>query len=139
MSALPTQLRSLPVPRTYRTRILVTDDDQDMREILAHALLHEGYDVVTAENGHEALKMIRQHQPALVLTDALMPGMDGRDLCQRIKTESPFTRVVLITALYTSARHKSEAFKNFRVDGFLSKPFDLELLLKTVTDLAGEA
>ncbi|HVT04532.1 MAG TPA: response regulator [Thermoanaerobaculia bacterium] len=135
MSAVPTQLRAQADTRPRRARILVVDDDYDMLDILSHALLHEGYDVLTAGNGRLALEMIRQHRPDLVLTDALMPWMDGRELCRRIKDESPATQVVLMTSLYKSARHKSEAFRNFGVDGFLPKPLDLEVLLNTIGGL----
>ena len=138
MSALSTHPRVQSVTQPYRTRILVVDDDEDMREILSLTLFHEGYNVFTAVNGPAALEMIRHYAPDLVLTDALMPGMDGRELCRRIKDQSPATRVVLMTALYKSARNKSEAFRIFGVDGFLPKPLDLEVLLSTVNGLIGQ-
>jgi len=122
-----------------RAMVLVADDDEAMREILSHVLRQEGYEVLTAANGRSALDIARRTRPAVVITDALMPLLDGRELCRRIKEEAPGTRVVLMTSLYRTARQRNEAFDVFRVDGFLPRPLDLSSLLCIVNSLLEEA
>jgi CheY-like chemotaxis protein len=94
-----------------------------------------GYGVVVAEDGATGLEMARRHRPELVLTDALLPKMDGREMCRLIKEDPSCggTKVVVMTALYTSLRYEREAYKAFKVDGYVAKPLaidDLDALLK---------
>jgi signal transduction histidine kinase len=77
--------------------ILLVDDEEGIRRVLAFSLADLGYAVRTAANAEEALALFRQSPPAVVLTDIKMPGMDGLELLRVIKAESPDTEVVLIT------------------------------------------
>jgi CheY-like chemotaxis protein len=93
-----------------------------------------GYSVVLATNGEEGLELARRYQPDLVLTDALMPKLDGREMSRRLKEdpETASVKVVVMTALYTSAKYKTEGTRVFRVDDYLAKPLavdDLRALL----------
>ncbi|QBX38091.1 response regulator [Brevundimonas sp. S30B] len=80
--------------------ILIADDDPLLRALLVHRLSADGYDVVTAEDGGEALAAIAEHQPDLIVLDALMPVMDGFELLRRLKTgrltDAP---IIMLTAL----------------------------------------
>jgi len=66
--------------------ILVVDDEEDIRDVLDISLSDIGYEVFTAENGEEALNIVGKEMPSIVLTDIKMPGMDGIELLQKIKT-----------------------------------------------------
>lgn len=81
-------------------RILIADDDPLLRALLVHRLSADGYDVQAVEDGGQALAAIRDHQPDLIVLDALMPVMDGFELLRRIKTgnisDAP---VIMLTAL----------------------------------------
>lgn len=81
-------------------RILIADDDPLLRALLVHRLSADGYQVVTAENGSQALEAIAAHQPDLIVLDALMPVMDGFEVLRRLKagglSEAP---VIMLTAL----------------------------------------
>ncbi len=77
--------------------ILLVDDEEGIRKVLGISLIDAGYEVLTAENGEEALKIFRKIKPPIVLTDIKMPGMDGIELLQKIKQESPDTEVIMIT------------------------------------------
>ena len=114
-------------------RILVVDDAKHIREILYQMLSHMGFEVATAGDGYEGLKMFRQGSYGLVLTDLKMPGMDGWYLASRIKDESPYTRVVLITGEEEEAVMKR--LKASDVDSALFKPFKLEELTAAVERL----
>ncbi len=78
-------------------KILLVDDEEGIRKVLGISLADSGYLVFTAENGDEALRIFRQEQPAIVLSDIKMPGMDGIELLKKIKRENPDTEVILIT------------------------------------------
>jgi len=79
------------------TKILVVDDEEGIRKVLGLSLADSGYQVFTAENGEQALKVFRKTQPAIILTDIKMPGMDGIALLQKIKQENSDTEVIMIT------------------------------------------
>jgi CheY-like chemotaxis protein len=99
-----------------RPLILVVDDEPAIRRLAARLLLRIGYGVATAKDGTEGLARARELHPDLVLTDALMPKGDGRDMGRLIKADPTLagTRVVVMTAVYTSLKYS--------LDGFLTKP-----------------
>lgn len=78
-------------------KLLLADDEEGIRRVLGISLEDSGYDVVTAENGEEALALFRRLRPHIVMTDIKMPGMDGIELLQKIKQEDPDTEVIMIT------------------------------------------
>ena len=120
-----------PAPdKVVRPLVLVVDDEKDIQQMTAIAIADLGYGVVLARDGKEGLELARRYRPDLILTDAFMPKLDGREMCRQIK-ENPLLAsipVVVMTAVYTSARYRSEAFKEFRADDYLSKPLDFPQL-----------
>ena len=93
-----------------------------------------GYRLVVGHDGAEGLELARKHRPDLILTDALMPGLDGRELCRRVKADPDLagTKVVVMTGLYTSIKYEMEAHKAFGVDAYLPKPVDIAQLRKVL-------
>jgi CheY-like chemotaxis protein len=81
-----------------------------------------GYTAVVATDGEQLLERARNVRPDLVITDALMPRRDGREAAKIIKQEMPATRVVVITSIYKDPRYKYEAYRDFAVDEYLTKP-----------------
>ena len=77
--------------------ILLVDDEEGIRRVLGIALSDIGYQVLTAENGAEALRVFKESRPQIVLSDIKMPEMDGIELLRRIKKMSPDTEVIMIT------------------------------------------
>jgi CheY-like chemotaxis protein len=124
------------LPQRETKRVLVVDDDEEIRLIAMYALHQMSYDCVTADSPAMALAMLAKEQPAVVLTDALMPGGDGRELCRTIKERYPGVKVVVMTSLYTSARYASEASRVFHSDDYLAKPIDFERLQSVLSRLA---
>jgi len=109
-----------------RPLVLVVDDEKDILRIAIRTIEALGYGVVHAANGEEGLVLARKYRPDMVLTDALMPRLDGRKMCRLIREDPDLaeTPVVVMTALYTSVRYKTEGFNDFRVSDYLTKPLD---------------
>ncbi len=115
--------------------ILIVDDEQSMRDFLAIMLRKEGYDIMTAEDGKEALKAVEQDIYDLVITDIKMPGIDGLEVLRHVKRLSPTTFVMVITA-YSSTEDAVLAMKEGALD-YITKPFEIEkikLVIKNALD-----
>ncbi|MGE5173412.1 MAG: sigma-54-dependent transcriptional regulator [Betaproteobacteria bacterium] len=108
------------------SKILVVDDEQSMRDFLAIMFTKEGHDVVTAENGTNALKAVQAEIFDLVLSDVKMPGVDGISVLKTVKEISPETVVVMITA-FATAETAVEAMKLGASD-YIIKPFKVDEL-----------
>lgn len=117
--------------------ILVVDDNRDNAEILSVFLQSRGYRVVCAEDGKTALARLEEVNPALVLLDVMMPGMDGWQVCRTIKRHPEFgsTKVVMVTA----KGEFEDKYEGMRAgaDDYVVKPIDLaELAEKVERNLA---
>jgi twitching motility two-component system response regulator PilG len=113
-------------------RILVVDDSATIRRSAESMLTTAGYDVVTAENGFEALSKVAQHNPDLIFVDIMMPRLDGYQTCAIIKNNSQYrsTPVIMLTSkdgLFDQARGRVVGS-----DLYLTKPFTKEELLAAV-------
>ena len=113
------------------TKVLIADDEAGIR-LMVVRMLGEDYTVLEAADGEEAVELARLHKPSLVLMDILMPGKDGYSACHEIKTD-PETKsipVVMVSAI----GHKLNARLSAEVgaDGYITKPFSVEGLLKAI-------
>jgi CheY-like chemotaxis protein len=119
-------------PETRKPTVLVADDEQAILDFLSKALSRFGYDVLKAKNGSEALSLIRELKPRLVLLDILMPGMDGVDICKvmRADVELAAIPVVFLSALEPARLH-AVADEAGATD-YLPKPTTLTDLLNLV-------
>jgi CheY-like chemotaxis protein len=117
--------------------ILLVDDEPSIRETVSFILEMEGYRVVTAENGDEALEQIRRLQPPVVLLDAMMPRRDGFDVCRTVKSDPTLaaTKIVMLTAL--GQKTDQERAMVAGADFYVTKPFDEEDLLALLARLTG--
>ena len=117
------------------TRVLVVDDEPKILALLERVLRKDGHRVATAENGHGALAAIDRESPDVILTDVTMPGMDGFELCQRLKMNVA-TRLIPVV-LVTGLADRDNRIKGFDVgaDEFLTKPVDPHELRARVRSL----
>ncbi|MEL6784905.1 MAG: response regulator [Pseudomonadota bacterium] len=121
----PNQTRTPPV-----NKILLAEDDNDMRRFLEKALLNAGYEVTSYDNGASAYERLREEPYTLLLTDIVMPEMDGIELARRATEIDPDLKVMFITGFAAVALNpESEAPKEAKV---LSKPFHLRDLVNEV-------
>ncbi|MFP2925862.1 response regulator [Pyxidicoccus sp. 3LG] len=109
--------------------VLVVDDEQGILEALADLLREEGYRVVTASHGREALERMAELRPDLVLTDWMMPVLDGPALIARIRAEPAFQDVALLGMSAVDVLALRRLYPDL---SFLQKPFDIATLLRQV-------
>ncbi len=118
-------------------KILVVDDDTDLRENIEEILVGDGFDVRVAGNGEEALDLISGTFFDLVLLDLIMPKMGGMEVLSLIKRQYPKTKIIMITA-YSTVDNAVEAMRN-GADDYITKPFKVSELSMTVKKSLAEA
>jgi two-component system, OmpR family, alkaline phosphatase synthesis response regulator PhoP len=115
--------------------ILLVDDEQDILEFLSYNLKKEGYRVFTAGNGEEAIKMIQQVNPSLVLLDVMMPKMDGIETCQVIRKDLNIAQPIIAFLTSRSEDYSQIAGFEAGADDYITKPIRPRLLISKVESL----
>jgi DNA-binding NtrC family response regulator len=115
-----------------KPKILIIDDEAIVRISCKKCLLPEGYDVDSAENGIEGLRLVESNAYDLILTDLKMPDMDGIEFLAKIKETHPNARVIMITG-YSTTEHAEQAMRSGAYN-YIEKPFTPETLVKAVKD-----
>jgi CheY-like chemotaxis protein len=122
-----------------RPVILLIDDDRTVHAIVSRVLEGRAGTLLHAYDGETGLQIAREVQPELVITDALLPKVDGRELTRTLKSD-PATangKVIIITALYKGTRYRTEAMINYLADEFMEKPVSAEKLRTTIDQMIG--
>src|ERR1051326_9196486 len=120
----------------HGARILVVDDEQQIRRSLEVNLEAKGYAVVTAEHGDSALQALSVRSPDVIILDLIMPGMDGIELTSRIRKQSAVP-IILLSAI-TDERKKIKALE-VGADDYVTKPFSMHELLARIKALLRRA
>ena len=120
---------------TQRKRIMVVDDEEDVRLFLQDFLNERDLDVDASESGTQALEKLEKQSFDIILLDVMMPGIDGLECLQRIKTKWPKTQVIMITALKDEAR--IEKARKLGALNYIVKPFSLSYLETELMKLIG--
>ncbi len=115
---------------TSNERILVVDDEENVRRVLRQMLESAGYEVIVAANGNQALDLVAEQNPALVLLDLRMPGKSGMEVLKEMKADYPDVAVIVVTAV-DEVNIAIEAIRNGAYD-YLHKPFDANALIISV-------
>lgn len=115
-----------------KKKILIVDDEDSVRYSFRKLFRDPGFEILEADNGLEALSMIKKYKPDLVLMDIEMPGLSGLEAIQRVKASNPELPVVIITAFGTSER--VIAAMKYGAFEYLEKPFDVERLKAVITE-----
>ena len=118
-------------------KILVVDDEQPVRESLRRSLRFNGYDVLTASDGLEAVEAVRSENPELLILDVMMPNMDGLEVCRTLRSEGWDRPILVLTA--RDGVSDRVAGLDAGADDYLPKPFALEELLARVRSLVRRA
>lgn len=111
--------------------VLVVDDEAEIVELIAMVLEEGDYAVLSAYDGEQALELVREHHPQLVLSDVMMPRLDGRELCRRIRSDPETSGTVIILM---SAIHRLDP-GGCSADELIRKPFDIMSVSDTIDRL----
>ncbi len=111
-------------------RLLLVDDEENLRSMLDAALRHSGFDVVPVATGRAALDAVKTERPALIVLDVMLPDLDGFEVCRRLRTEGDRTPVLFLTA--RDATEDAVRGLTLGGDDYLVKPFSLEELVARI-------
>jgi CheY-like chemotaxis protein len=115
-------------------RVLLVEDDDDNRELMAEVLEASGYEVLSASTGQEGLKTLSEHSVDVVVTDIGMPGMGGLEMARAAKAIAPKIPVVVVTGW--AERDDITSARGREIDAVLIKPVDPDALTQAVSDVA---
>ncbi len=113
-------------------KILVVDDEEDIRDLLQYNLESAGYEVLVSKTGEEALTAIRATKPKCVLLDLMLPGMDGLDVCRKVRLESTIRETPII--MLTAKGEEEDIVKGLEIgaDDYVTKPFSVKEILARI-------
>lgn len=117
------------------SRILIVDDEEDIRELLKYNLTKEGYEVETAENGEIALQKMSIFRPDLVMLDVMMPGMDGVEVCEAIRQSEQFSKTLICFLTARGEDYSQIAGLEAGADDYVSKPIKPKVLITRIKAL----
>jgi DNA-binding response OmpR family regulator len=117
-------------------RVLVVEDEQDHRELLKLIFSVHGYEVDTASSANEAVGIIDNRHPDVMVLDVMLPDVDGWTFCEQVKHEedSPYLPILMLSA----SAYMQVKFEGSCADDMLTKPFDEKVLLSKIRHLLGE-
>jgi DNA-binding response OmpR family regulator len=121
-------------------KIVLVDDDRVTLRFLEHFLVGNLFSVQTAQDGETALDLVKREKPSILISDLVLPKIDGVELCKRIKQDPDLkrTKVILMSAVYRESALRSVA-RDCGADGFVGKPIRSTEMLEKIYQLSGEA
>ena len=122
-----------------RPIVLIVEDERPILLAATKAIRAAGCSVVHAMSGDQGLELTRKYVPDLVITDALIPKLDGREMCRMIKLDPRLAKVkvAIITTLAAGLRERASALRDYKCDEFIPKPLTLEQLHSLLRQFAG--
>jgi DNA-binding response OmpR family regulator len=119
-------------------RLVIADDSATILALVVLAVKKDGYEPATATNGSDALAVIREHRPELVILDALMPGMSGYEVCRALRddVDVPRPHVMMLTA--GGREQDKKLAEEVGIDEFVTKPFSPSTLRARVREILGD-
>jgi len=115
---------------TGKRKVLVVDDDPDLVELIVSVLEDDGrFEIRVANNGFEAGMMVKEYRPDLIVLDVMLPDINGREVCVRVRNDGTLENVRIICISGTVERDKIRELKEAGADDFLQKPFETSVLI----------
>ena len=118
-------------------RILIADDEFNIRNILDFSLHAEGLDVIEAENGEQALELATRELPDLIILDVMMPGLSGVETCRRLKADTRTADIPVILLTARSGKDDRQEGMDAGAAGYITKPFSPHKVVDAVQNLIG--
>ncbi len=116
-------------------RVLIVDDEESIRKIIAFQLKKAGYETIIGKNGREGVEMARLHQPDLILCDLMMPELDGHQVVEQLKADFVTSQIPIIILTAKFAKADRIAGLSAGVNDYLTKPFEMNELLVRITNV----
>ncbi|MCK4555273.1 MAG: response regulator [Candidatus Aenigmarchaeota archaeon] len=118
--------------------IMIVDDEESLRELVCAILEPEGFNLVTASDGNECLNKLKTVKPDLILLDMMMPGMSGRETCEKIRA-NPKTKNIKVAFLTVAKLSEGgkETLEKMNISDYITKPFDNSDLVNRVKKIVG--
>jgi two-component system alkaline phosphatase synthesis response regulator PhoP len=116
-------------------KILVIDDEEDIRELLKYNLLKEGYEVETAENGQVGIQRLKLFNPDLIILDVMMPGMDGIEVCEYIRNTTEYQKTLICFLTARNEDYSQIAGLDAGADDYVAKPVKPKVLVSRINAL----
>ncbi len=113
------------------TKIMIVDDEQDLREMIELMLHKEGFETNIAENGLDLLNKIDVFKPDIITLDVMMPGLTTREILDKLKEKKTKPKIILLTVVRYSEEEKQKLYQKGIVD-YVTKPFELNTLIHTI-------
>ena len=117
---------------TDKIKLLLVDDEPDILEFLSYNFRKHNFEVITASHGHQALSMASEHSPALIISDILMPKMDGIELCIELRNREQTKHIPIIFLTAVNDDYKVLHAMSTGADQYVSKPARFDYLLNLV-------
>jgi len=121
-----------PAPNGQRRVVLVVDDEKDILDLVAYNLQRNGYQVLTAANGDDAIDVATQKKPDLVLLDLMLPGTSGTEVARRLKADADTSQIPIIMLTAKSEEVDVVVGLTMGADDYVTKPFSMKVLLARV-------
>ena len=118
-----------------KAKILVIDDEEDIRELVGLNLTREGYEVLYSETGEQGLESARSQQPDVILLDLMLPGMDGLEVCRKLKADSNVSAIPVVMLTAKSEDIDVVTGLELGADDYVTKPFSGKVLVARVRAL----
>jgi DNA-binding response OmpR family regulator len=115
-----------------KKKILVVDDEPDILSGIRDRLSFEGYDVITASDGQEALKTAREKDPDLIILDIMLPKIDGYKVCRLLKFDKKKKHIPIIMLTAKTQESDKKTGKDMKADDYICKPFNPDELIKSI-------
>jgi two-component system alkaline phosphatase synthesis response regulator PhoP len=113
-------------------KILVVDDEENIRELVRYNLAREGYQVTTVASGEEALKQVGEGPPDLIVLDLMLPGMDGFDVCRQLKNDNRLAHIPIVMLTVKGDESDIVVGLELGADDYITKPFSPKVLLARI-------
>ncbi|MCI0605173.1 EAL domain-containing protein [bacterium] len=128
-----------PPDQVKHPLVLVVDDEPGVLKVASRLIRGLGYSVILARNGEEGLQVAKDYKPELVISDALMPKLDGREMCSMLKRDPVTARIkaVIMTAFTGAAKYKSSVIREYQFDEHLQKPVEYDRLVTVLRRFLG--
>ncbi|MCX5657353.1 MAG: response regulator [Candidatus Omnitrophica bacterium] len=122
-------------------KVLVVDDEQSVVKVVVFRIRKAGYEVVSANDGESALKVLKDYKPDLILLDIALPDIDGYEVSRRIRLDESTKSIPIIffSASTAMIMDKSEVLNKYGVQGYISKPFETKELLQSISNIIGDS